>query len=267
MATRSSQTHLNVLAGLGLLNERALTALRGAELHRMDLGPTMRDENGLNMPSGNLLCVLSWPGWFKNLHTLSFAGGQFRDDFDLVHIQPLQHIEKVVLANTGIGNEGVFHLVSLKQKLRHLDLSDNHKIDDDAIPALILFKNLQYLSVFGTGILMPGLRRLAAAIQEDECVFDVEIPRVCEEYIDNLDKQYLLHPAPPMITDSTICSVLSQAALSRNLAAHASINSSIHSGGTRMEMVERLKKILETRNLDLVVQSLLAGEDTEGIQG
>ncbi|KAF9223281.1 hypothetical protein BS17DRAFT_705987, partial [Gyrodon lividus] len=256
----------DLLANLGLLNEHTLTALQGAEFRRLDLGPTMDDANGLNLPRGNVMHVFSRPGWFKNLDTLSFAGGQFREDFDLVHMQSRRQMKKLVLTSTGIGNEGVFHLVSLKHKLRHLDLSDNPKIDDDAIPALILFENLQYLSIFGTGILMPGLRRLAAAIQEDERILDVEIPSICEEYIDNLDKQYLLHPAPPLITDTTICSLLSKAALSRNLAGHADINSSIRCSGTRQEMVERLKNILETRKLDLVVQNMLAGEDTEAVQ-
>ncbi|KIJ14357.1 hypothetical protein PAXINDRAFT_26423, partial [Paxillus involutus ATCC 200175] len=250
----------NVFVDSGFLNEDALVALQGAEFRQLDLGPTMHDENGLNLPRGNVMHVFSRPGWFKNLDCLSFAGGRFREDFDLVHIQSLQQIEKLVLASTGIGNEGVFHIVSLKHKLLHLDLSKNPKIDDDAIPALILFENLQYLSIFDTGVLMPGLRRLAVAIQEGGRIIDIEIPSICEAYIDNLDKQYLLQPAPPLITDAGICCVLSKAALSRNLAAHAAINSSIHFSGTRKEMAERLEKILETRKLDLVVQNMLAGE-------
>ncbi|KIK98019.1 hypothetical protein PAXRUDRAFT_9828 [Paxillus rubicundulus Ve08.2h10] len=259
------QALVDLLGERGFLNENALIALQGAEFHQLDLGPTMHDENGLNLPRGNLMQVFSRQGWFKNLDTLSFAGGRFRDDFDLVHIQSLRQIQKLVLASTGIGNEGVFHIVSLKHKLLHLDLSKNPKIDDDAIPALILFENLHYLSIFDTGVLMPGLRRLAVDIQEDGRIIDIEIPSMCEAYIDNLNKQYLLHPAPPLITDPAVCSVLGKAALSRNLAAHAATNSSIHLLGTRKEMAERLKKILEMRKLDLIVQSMLAGEDTEDV--
>lgn len=76
-----------------------------------------------------------------------------------------------------------------------------------------------------------------------------------------MHKQYLLHPAPPLISDPGIVSMLSKTALSRNLAAHASINSSIVSTGPCNKMEERLKRILEMRNLDLVVREMLVGQD------
>lgn len=78
----------------------------------------------------------------------------------------------------------VFHIVALKHKLRHLDLFGNLSINDDAIPALILLENLQYLSLFGTGVLMPGLRKLAVALKGGERVVDVKIPSMCKDYID-----------------------------------------------------------------------------------
>ncbi|KIJ62914.1 hypothetical protein HYDPIDRAFT_157081 [Hydnomerulius pinastri MD-312] len=192
------------------------------------------------------------------------VGGRLQEDFDLIHIQSLRELGKLVLDGTGIGNEGVFHIVSLKQYLYHLDLSNNPMIDDDAIPALILFKNLDYLSIVGTGIKMPGLRRLATPTQKEGREIAIEIPSVCEKYIDNIEKEYLLQPAPPLIVDPTVCSMLSKAALKRNLGAHAAVNSSILASGTRKEMAERLKNILETRKLDLIVREMLTDEDTEG---
>lgn len=74
--------------------------------------------------------------------------------------------------------------MALKHKLRYLDLSGNLSIDDDSIPALILFENLRYLSVSGTGVLMPGLRKLAVAVKRGERVIDVKIPTTCKDYID-----------------------------------------------------------------------------------
>ena len=69
--------------------------------------------------------------------------------------------------------------------------------------------------------------------------------------------QYLLHPAPPLISDPGTVGMLSKTALSRNLEAHAAINSTIVSTGPHDEMEERLLRILETRKLDLVVREML----------
>ncbi|KAF8556542.1 hypothetical protein OG21DRAFT_1495494 [Imleria badia] len=236
---------IDLLGERGALNEYVLTVVHGAEFSRLDLGPTMRGVNKLNLPLGDIMRVFSQPEWFRHLKTLSFAGGRFRDDFALAHIRPLCRIERLVLANTGIGNEGVFHIVALKHKLQYLDLSGNLSIDDDAIPALILLENLHYLSVARTGVLMPGLRRLAVSVKRGQRDMDVKIPSMCKDYIDGIHKQYLMYPAPPLILDPDVISILSIGALSRNLEAHAAINSSIVFTGPRHEMEERLRKILE----------------------
>lgn len=78
----------------------------------------------------------------------------------------------------------VFLILALKHNLRHLDLSGNPSINDDSIPALILLHNLKYLSVFGTGVLMPGLRKLAVATKAGKRVMDIRIPTMCKDYID-----------------------------------------------------------------------------------
>lgn len=103
---------------------------------------------------------------------------------------------------------------------------------------------------------MPGLRKLTQAIVEEGRTPAVEIPEICEKYIDNLDRQYLRYPEPPLVVDPSICLTLSESALKRNLKAHASVNPSIIASGTREEMVERLMKILEMRKLDHLVCSL-----------
>ncbi|KAG2132991.1 hypothetical protein DEU56DRAFT_951132, partial [Suillus clintonianus] len=157
----------------------------------------------------------------------------------------------------------VFLLVALKEKLRYLSLAHNPKIDDDAIPAIILLTNLGYLSIQATGICMPGFRRLAAVIYTEDRIIDIEIPFRCEKYIDNLHKQYLVDPGLPLITDPSACPLLSNTALTRNLQAHADINPSIVPTGTRLEMIERLTKLLERRLMDLVVRSMICGRPGE----
>ncbi|KAG0699239.1 hypothetical protein DFH29DRAFT_1015436 [Suillus ampliporus] len=253
----------NALADRGLLTDMVLTVLRGGNIDRLELGPTMCEEDGLNLHSSNLLHVFSRPGYYLTLKELVLNGAHLERDFDLVHIQRLPNLERLHLEATNVGNEAVFLLVSLKEKLHHLNLAHNPKIDDDAIPALLLFTNLGYLSIQATGIDMPGFRRLAAVIYTEDRVIDIEIPFRCEKYIDNLHKQYLVDPALPLITDPSACQLLSNAALTRNLQAHADINPSIVPTGTRLEMVDRLTKLLERRRMDLTVRSMICGESGE----
>ncbi|KAG1866161.1 hypothetical protein F4604DRAFT_1928172 [Suillus subluteus] len=240
----------NVLADRGLLTETVLTLLRGGNIDRLELGPTMCEEDGLNLHSSNLLRVFSRPGYYSTLKELVLDGAHLERDFDLIHIQQLPNLERLHLEGTDIGNEAVFLLVALKEKLYHLNLAHNPKIDDDAIPAILLLTNLAYLSIQATGIDMPGFRRLAAVIHAEDRFAD-------------LHKQYLVDPALPLITDPSACSLLSNVALIRNLQAHADINPSIVPTGTRLEMIERLKKLLERRQMDLIVRSMICGEPGE----
>jgi hypothetical protein len=84
-------------------------------------------------------------------------------------------------------------LVALKEKLHYLNLAHNPKIDDDAIPAILLLAKLGYLSIQATGIDMPGFRRLAAVIHTEDRIIDIEIPFRCEKYIDSW--AFLVHLA------------------------------------------------------------------------
>lgn len=222
--------------------------------------------------------MFSRPGYYSTLKELVLDGAHLEHDFDLVHIQQLPNLERLHLEGTDIGNEAVFLLVTLKEKLYYLNLAHNSKIDDDAIPAIFLLTNLGYLSIQATGIDMPGFRRLAAVIYAEDRVIDIEIPFRCEKYIDSwvflvhlaqltwfadLHKQYLVDPALPLITDPSACPLLSNVALIRNLQAHADVNPTIVPTGTRLEMIERLKKLLERRQMDLIVRSMICGEPGE----
>lgn len=66
-----------------------------------------------------------------------------------------------------------------------LSIACNPLIDDNAVPALLLLCKLSYLSIIDTGIGMSGLRVLAGTIHEEDRVIDIEIPTVCEFYIDS----------------------------------------------------------------------------------
>ena len=94
--------------------------------------------------------------------------------------------------------KSVFLLVSLKRTLTQLSLAKNPNIDNEAVPAILLLSKLSFLSIFDTSIEMIGLRRLAETIFEDNRAVNVEIPIICEAYIDStcfgwLVLLYLLH--------------------------------------------------------------------------
>jgi hypothetical protein len=252
--------------------------------------------NGMQ-PMSDLRAVFSKPNSFLFLSELSFCGTRVQD-FDLVHIHHLPRLVTLLLNNTGIGNEAyailhhsaasphlllsrIFHLVALKRSLLQLSIATNPHIDDDAVTAIIMLCKLSFLTILDTSIGMPGLRTLAQNILDDRRVIDIEIPSDCERYIQStsharsapanltvctadLSSHYLLDPKPPLIAHATVVPELSIAALKRNLAAHAACNAAVVAAGTKPEMVERLRGILVTRKMDLLVREMIQGGGGDG---
>ncbi|KAJ3742563.1 hypothetical protein DFH05DRAFT_1501226 [Lentinula detonsa] len=274
------QAAADLLAAEGLLNERIINVFRTSEVTRLDLGPSLSEEGGLNLGGRAVWNVFTRPHSFLFLSELSFSNTPVLD-MDLVKLVGLPRLAVLILKNTGICDEGVFHLTALKLTLTHLDLSQNPCITDDAIPALCLCitSKLRFLGLVGTSIGMPGLRRMAKLIQKEERIVDVEIPEVCELYIDNIPNIYLMQPQPPLITSPALCSRLSAAALQRNLEAHAEVANKLQStggaeavsanmfgGGTKGEMCRRLRDLLVQREVDLVVWGMIYGyEEADGV--
>lgn len=80
----------------------------------------------------------------------------------------------------------VYHLVALRRTLSELDLSLNAAIDDDVAPALLGLHKLTFVSLFDTGVRMPGLRRLAVS----DVMLSIEAPRECEEYLEGTSRYF-----------------------------------------------------------------------------
>lgn len=125
--------------------------------------------------------------------------------------------------------------------------------------------------------------------EEGERGMDIRIPEECEAYLDrefsvpplsrglklmprwmvDMDTQYLVD-IPHTIHDSQLVSSPSRVSdlatpvLLYNLEAHADWNPSIRSGGSRAEMKERLRGVLEVRRSDLVLAGLITVGDEEG---
>ncbi|KAJ7765843.1 hypothetical protein DFH07DRAFT_810015 [Mycena maculata] len=179
------QAIADFLGDNGLLNVAVMTILRTSEIFKLKLTDSMGDEDGLNLAGRGVLPVFSKPNSFLFLSELSFCGTRVPDS-DLVHIHHLPRLITLLLNNTGIGNEAIFHLVALKRSLLQLSIATNPHIDDDAVPAILLLSKLSFLTILDTSIDMPGIRRLAQVICAERRVIDIEIPSACERYIDSL---------------------------------------------------------------------------------
>ncbi|KAF8514476.1 hypothetical protein JB92DRAFT_2719211, partial [Gautieria morchelliformis] len=202
------------------------------------------------------LLVFSLPHSFTRLAALNMTDVRL-DDFDITKIHHLASLTVVWLNNTAIGNEAIGHLTSLKNHLKELHVEDNPRITDGCIPGLCLFSKLTLLRLYGTRIDMPGLRRLASSIHNAAREIDIGIPEYCETYLNNLHTQYQLHPVAPLISDPSLCVSLTVSALKANLAGHAVFNPSIYLSGSKPELVERLKEILERRRSDHLVKEMV----------
>ncbi|KAF8650024.1 hypothetical protein AX16_005462 [Volvariella volvacea WC 439] len=252
------QSIADYLGSNGHLNENVLSILRTSEITSLHLTPSLIDQAGLNVSGPEILAVFGKPNSFLFLSKLNMSGTPLQD-YDLKHIHHLPRLSALLLSSTGIGNEGVFHLVSLKRSLTRLSLSKNPMINNDAVPALVLMIKLSYLSIEVTGIDILGLRPLCRSVLTHSRSLTVLLPQACERYILGIGNNYLVNPAPPLITNPDLCTQLSIAALERNLVAHAGVNPSIITTGSRQEMIERLYRILKTRQEDVVVQAVIRG--------
>ncbi|KAH6909351.1 hypothetical protein BKA70DRAFT_1562190 [Coprinopsis sp. MPI-PUGE-AT-0042] len=258
--TGSHVQHLvDFLAERGLITPPILDVLRETSITCLALAASLADEDGLNICGPDMLKIFETPRSFLCLTEICFAGSRIVDH-DLIHIHHLPKLSGLYLNNTGIGNEAVFLLVPLKHTLTKLSVATNPDINSDCVPALLILKQLAFLSILDTCVDMVGLRRLAlAACEGHYTAIDIEIPCDCDTYIENIEKMYLVNPQPPLITDPSACSSLTTTALRVNLTAHANRNPAISAAGTHEEMAERLKEILTRREMDLVVAQMLRG--------
>ncbi|TFK50185.1 hypothetical protein OE88DRAFT_1632051, partial [Heliocybe sulcata] len=244
----------------GLFNPRILDLLRAANIWQLELTDSAVDAAGLNLSGRELLQVFLKPNSFARLAIMDLRDTSLQD-IDLTYLHHLPLLAVLLLDNTGIGNEAIFHIVSLRRTLTDIHVRSNPAIDDDAVPALLMLTHLRSLSLYGTSVGMPGLRRFARTINQEDRHLDIEIPAACEEYIEDMASKYMINPRPPLIVEPGACDSLSVAALKRNLGEHANYNKAIVTSGTKAEMMGRLKGLLEARKMDLLVRAMVWGEE------
>lgn len=64
----------------------------------------------------------------------------------------------------------------------------NVDIDNNSVYALLLLKNLVYLSIYDTAIDMIGVRQIACQLHEGSRRMNLRIPFICREYLDCMNQ-------------------------------------------------------------------------------
>ncbi|KAL5504144.1 hypothetical protein ACEPAH_8217 [Sanghuangporus vaninii] len=250
------QDIVNLLGVKGHLNPQTLVLFQHSHIRSLSLTESMADVDGLNLLRLETLKVLNDPSGFLFLRSIVLSDVPLRDD-DLAYLSHLQSLESLFLDDTQIGDIAVMHLISLRRVLSHLELSWNERITDNAIPTLCQFPSLSFLSLKGTRVNIKGLRKLAYHVKDRDKKISIILPSDCEEYMCNLQNEYETALIHPFIHDPEECYTLRKSTLKENLAVHAARNSGISVDGSRAELEKRLRKILEHRKKDLIVQGFM----------
>ncbi|KAF8336050.1 hypothetical protein F5887DRAFT_891748, partial [Amanita rubescens] len=208
--------------------------------------------------------VFSKPNSFRYLTTL-FLDRICLKTPTLSHLQHLPKLAILSLFDTGIDNDALRYLFPLKFTLMSLNIARNPEIDDEATSALLPMTRLIYLSIAETSIGMPGARELVNGWIKKGRRLSINFPHWCHEYVATMGSKYSLELPPPLILNPSLCGRLSVAALKRNLAVHAAVNKEVSTGGTKKEMADRLKSLLEMRLADLEVRRLIENP-AEGVR-
>ena len=168
------------------------------------------------------------------------------DEVDQLRVLPC--LRELNLSATGINNSALYSIVCLRHTLQQLDVTYNPGINDDAVGPIAALSNLIELSLHGTEISMPGLRRLIGSVSPEKlrqyrllsipsgCKTALNIPKaeIPESFIKEPNRVELLH-----VED-----------LKRFLKKQQMVDENTSLKGTKVELMRRLKGIFESRACD-----------------
>ncbi|KAF5359395.1 hypothetical protein D9756_002912 [Leucocoprinus leucothites] len=255
-SANNPQTLTRYLGKNGLLTTPLMRILGMSDVQELLLGPSLQDHNGLNIGPPNLFPELHGHGTFKCLVKLSCDNAPLKDD-NIVNLHGLP-LQELSLNGTSLSNAAIFVLIPLRNTLIRFSISGNPAINNDVIPALMMFLNLKLLVLRGTHIEIEGLRRFAENIHSENRRLKVEIPLHCRYYLDHMRHYYLLHPAPPLLSayDREEIWGLQLVDLRKNLAAHGAVNREVLTTGNKADLRERLGELLLRRKGDMMVKKM-----------
>lgn len=212
---------------------------------------------------------------FTKLVTLSLSTVPLDVD-SIAHLRLLPSLSSLDISSTGIDNRAISNLVCHRRTLSTLNLSNNPSITDDARVPLIALSALTHLHLRGTSFTMPGLRRLVtdlesryplpissldAPAQQRKMVRLVTIPTACLDALNDPTGYALIIPKEHgYVENSRYVDALDIKMLKRNLELHQRVNKGLSLVGGKIELIYRLREVLEKRAGDARLRRALLGE-------
>jgi hypothetical protein len=186
-------------------------------------------------------------GKFARLSSLCITGTPL-SHLDLAHLRLLPALTSLSLSSTNLSTLHLLHLVTHAANLRDLNISMNPSITDDARVPLSALTALASLHLRGTSITIPCLRLLVYAMPS-ACRF-ITLPQECLNYLNARSQRYRVDIPVGYVQDPRDVPNMTLTNLKKNLELHKAVNGDIATGGTKVEVIERLMGVLCGRVAD-----------------
>lgn len=180
---------------------------------------------------------------FSQLTTISLRNTPLcLDDLALLRVQ--LSLTTLDLCNTSITTPELMHLSCHRHTLTSLNIESND-IKDEAWSILAHFPKLAALSLRDTKFTMPGLRWLVKNGIPRGCRL-INVPAHAYETLNNREQRYCCNIPDGYVVDPAKVDGLGVPVLKHNLELHAKFGRT-STAGTKIELVHRLRAILDTR--------------------
>ena len=268
--TSSADTLASLLTNHRLWSPALLTLFQFHPLTTLNL--TTQTSNTDPSP---LMRVFFTQHTFTKLTTLTLSSVPLDVD-SIAHLRLLPSLSSLDISSTGIDNRAISNLVCHRRTLSALNLSNNPSVTDDARVPLIALSALAHLHLRGTSFTMPGLRRLVtdlesryplpisslnAPTQHRKMVRLVTIPTACLDALNNPTGYALIIPKEQgYVENARYVDVLDIKMLKKNLELHQRVNRGLSLVGGKIELIYRLREVLEKRAGDGRLRRALLGE-------
>ncbi|KAI5813781.1 hypothetical protein BZA77DRAFT_251104, partial [Pyronema omphalodes] len=194
-----------------------------------------------------------------NLTTLSFRN-RYLTTSSLSLLRLLPSLQSLDLTATSITNHALYPL-TVHTSLSLLNLNNNPGITDDVRPVFSAMPSLRYLYLRGTSFTTPALRRLVTEDLLKGCRL-LSIPAPAIEALNSRGERYAVEipEGRGYLEDPAVVGNQGVDVLKRNLELHKRCNNDVQTTGTKVELVARLRGILEKRRGDEKILAVLGRE-------
>jgi hypothetical protein len=240
---KTSEDISKLLSAHGWWTPSLIRTFADSPVASMSLSSSIESSN----PSFSLLEGFFRQGKFAHLSSLCITGTPL-SHLDLAHLRLLPALASLDLTSSSLSALHLLHLVTHAATLRDLNISLNPSINDDARVPLSALSVLTSLHLRGTSVTIPCLRLLVYALPS-ACRF-ITLPQGCLHYLNTRSRRYCVDIPVGYVQDPRDVPNMTLNNLKRNLELHKAANRDIATGGTKIEVVERLMGVLCGRVAD-----------------